>query len=173
VDPGDGLARVVSSGGNVVGVWKLQTSPTPTLTQGCTRGGYHRAEWRFLHQRVIEWQHQPNHLGVIAADFPAIRQHAAVCLQSRVGRETHGPTIQGRSRQLAQPGRGLEPGSHDCQRHGLCRQLQALEDFRIEADVEPESEVTDCERRPAVVTVVRPAPMVHSAFCTEGIPCTG
>jgi hypothetical protein len=33
VDPVDGLARVVSSGGNVVGVWKLQTSPTPTLTR--------------------------------------------------------------------------------------------------------------------------------------------
>lgn len=33
VDPVDGLARVVSSGGNVVNVWKLQTSPTPTLTK--------------------------------------------------------------------------------------------------------------------------------------------
>jgi len=32
VDPSDGLARVVSSGGNVVDVWKLQTSPTPKLT---------------------------------------------------------------------------------------------------------------------------------------------
>src|ERR1039457_3561242 len=32
VDPADGLARVVSSGGNAVGVWKLQTSPTPKLT---------------------------------------------------------------------------------------------------------------------------------------------
>ena len=32
VDPNDGLARVVSSGGNVVDVWKLQTSPTPSLT---------------------------------------------------------------------------------------------------------------------------------------------
>lgn len=32
VDPGDGLARVVSSGGNVVDVWKLETSPTPSLT---------------------------------------------------------------------------------------------------------------------------------------------
>ncbi len=31
VDPGDGLARVVSSGGNVADVWKLQTSPTPKL----------------------------------------------------------------------------------------------------------------------------------------------
>jgi len=32
VDPGDGLARVVSSGGNVVDVWKLETSPSPSLT---------------------------------------------------------------------------------------------------------------------------------------------
>jgi hypothetical protein len=32
VDPNDGLARVVSSGGTKVGVWKLQTSPTPKLT---------------------------------------------------------------------------------------------------------------------------------------------
>jgi hypothetical protein len=32
VDPKDGLARVVSSGGNQVEVWKLQTSPTPKLT---------------------------------------------------------------------------------------------------------------------------------------------
>jgi hypothetical protein len=32
VDPTDGLARVVSSGGNVVDVWKLETSPTPSLT---------------------------------------------------------------------------------------------------------------------------------------------
>ncbi len=32
VDPSDGLARVVSSGGNVVDVWKLQTSPTAKLT---------------------------------------------------------------------------------------------------------------------------------------------
>jgi hypothetical protein len=31
VDPIDGAARVVSSGGNKVGVWKLQTSPTPKL----------------------------------------------------------------------------------------------------------------------------------------------
>jgi hypothetical protein len=31
VDPTDGLARVVSSGGNRVGVWKLQTSPNPKL----------------------------------------------------------------------------------------------------------------------------------------------
>lgn len=32
VDAVDGAARVVSSGGNAVGVWKLQTSPTPKLT---------------------------------------------------------------------------------------------------------------------------------------------
>jgi len=32
VDPSDGLGRVVSSGGNVVEVWKLQTSPSPSLT---------------------------------------------------------------------------------------------------------------------------------------------
>jgi hypothetical protein len=33
VDPTDGLARVVSSGGNQVIVWKLQTSPSPKLTR--------------------------------------------------------------------------------------------------------------------------------------------
>jgi len=33
VDPSDGLARVVSSGGNRVEVWKLQTSPSPKLTR--------------------------------------------------------------------------------------------------------------------------------------------
>jgi hypothetical protein len=33
VDPVDGLARVVSSGGNTVGVWELQTSPIPSLTR--------------------------------------------------------------------------------------------------------------------------------------------
>ena len=32
VDPQDGLARVVSSGGNSVEVWKLQTAPAPSLT---------------------------------------------------------------------------------------------------------------------------------------------
>ncbi len=32
VDPADGLARVVSSGGNRVEVWRLQTSPSPKLT---------------------------------------------------------------------------------------------------------------------------------------------
>jgi hypothetical protein len=32
VDPKDGAARVVSSGGAQVNVWKLQTSPSPTLT---------------------------------------------------------------------------------------------------------------------------------------------
>jgi hypothetical protein len=32
VDPNDGLARVVSSGGKTVNVWKLETSPTQTLT---------------------------------------------------------------------------------------------------------------------------------------------
>jgi len=32
VDPSDGAARVVSSGGNQVKVWKLQTSPIPKLT---------------------------------------------------------------------------------------------------------------------------------------------
>jgi hypothetical protein len=32
VDPSDGLARVVSSGGNKVEVWKLQTSPKPKLS---------------------------------------------------------------------------------------------------------------------------------------------
>ncbi len=32
VDPTDGIARVVSSGGNNVMVWKLTTSPSPTLT---------------------------------------------------------------------------------------------------------------------------------------------
>jgi hypothetical protein len=32
VDPNDGLARVVTSGGTALEVWKLQTSPTPTLT---------------------------------------------------------------------------------------------------------------------------------------------
>jgi hypothetical protein len=31
VDPADSIARVVSSGGSTVGVWKLQTSPTPAL----------------------------------------------------------------------------------------------------------------------------------------------
>jgi hypothetical protein len=33
VDPGDGAARVVSSGGNRVEVWKLLTSPSPKLTE--------------------------------------------------------------------------------------------------------------------------------------------
>ena len=33
VDPGDGLARVVSSGGSTMEVWKLQTSPSPSLTK--------------------------------------------------------------------------------------------------------------------------------------------
>jgi hypothetical protein len=33
VDPDDGLARVVSSGGTTVGVWKLTTEPSPSLTQ--------------------------------------------------------------------------------------------------------------------------------------------
>jgi len=33
VDPKDGAARVVSSGGNRVQVWKLQTSPTPKLKE--------------------------------------------------------------------------------------------------------------------------------------------
>lgn len=33
VDPVDGLARVVSSGGRTARVWKLQTAPTPTLTK--------------------------------------------------------------------------------------------------------------------------------------------
>ncbi len=33
VDPVDGLARVVSSGGRTAKVWKLQTSPTPSLTK--------------------------------------------------------------------------------------------------------------------------------------------
>jgi hypothetical protein len=33
VDPADGLGRVVSSGGNRVKVWKLLTSPAPTLSQ--------------------------------------------------------------------------------------------------------------------------------------------
>jgi hypothetical protein len=32
VDPGDGTARVVSSGGKTAKVWKLETSPRPTLT---------------------------------------------------------------------------------------------------------------------------------------------
>jgi hypothetical protein len=32
VDPSDGLARIVSSGGSNVGVWKLQTSPAANLT---------------------------------------------------------------------------------------------------------------------------------------------
>jgi hypothetical protein len=32
VDPNDGAARVVSSGGNRIAVWKLQTSPNPKLT---------------------------------------------------------------------------------------------------------------------------------------------
>jgi hypothetical protein len=31
VDPSDGLPRVVSSGGGTIGVWKLQTSPSPAL----------------------------------------------------------------------------------------------------------------------------------------------
>ncbi|MGA2019123.1 MAG: hypothetical protein ABSH02_00935 [Candidatus Sulfotelmatobacter sp.] len=33
VDPTDGAARIVSSGGNQVKVWKLQTSPKPKLTE--------------------------------------------------------------------------------------------------------------------------------------------
>jgi hypothetical protein len=32
VDPGDSVARVVSSGGSTVEVWKLETSPTPSLS---------------------------------------------------------------------------------------------------------------------------------------------
>ncbi len=42
VDPTDGLARVVSSGGHQVEVWKLQTSPSPKLTSiggGTISGG--------------------------------------------------------------------------------------------------------------------------------------
>jgi hypothetical protein len=33
VDQNDGAGRVVSSGSNVVGVWKVETSPTPKLTR--------------------------------------------------------------------------------------------------------------------------------------------
>ena len=33
VDGSDGIARVVSSGGRTVGLWKVQTSPSPSLTQ--------------------------------------------------------------------------------------------------------------------------------------------
>jgi hypothetical protein len=33
VDPQDGIARVVSSGGHSVAVWKLSTSPSPSLTK--------------------------------------------------------------------------------------------------------------------------------------------
>ncbi len=33
VDPSDGSARVVTSGGRAVGVWKLQTSPKPSLAK--------------------------------------------------------------------------------------------------------------------------------------------
>ena len=44
VDPTDGLARVVSSGGNRVEVWKLQTSPKPKLIEvsqsAASRNGY-------------------------------------------------------------------------------------------------------------------------------------
>ncbi len=36
VDPSDALARVVSSGGGNVEVWKLETSPAPSLTQVAT-----------------------------------------------------------------------------------------------------------------------------------------
>ena len=42
VDPGDSLARVVSSGGSTVQVWKLQTSPSPSLSlaaQSASIGG--------------------------------------------------------------------------------------------------------------------------------------
>jgi hypothetical protein len=42
VDPTDGLARVVSSGGHQMEVWKLQTSPSPKLTaigSGTISGG--------------------------------------------------------------------------------------------------------------------------------------
>jgi hypothetical protein len=38
VDPTDGLGRVVSSGGNTVGVWKVQTSPTVALTNVTNAG---------------------------------------------------------------------------------------------------------------------------------------
>jgi hypothetical protein len=38
VDPTDGLGRVVSSGGNTVGVWKVQTSPTVALTNVTSAG---------------------------------------------------------------------------------------------------------------------------------------
>jgi hypothetical protein len=33
VDPKDGLARVVSSVGSSIGVWKVQTFPSPSLTK--------------------------------------------------------------------------------------------------------------------------------------------
>jgi len=36
IDPTDGLARVVSSGGSTINVWKLQTSPAPSLTKVST-----------------------------------------------------------------------------------------------------------------------------------------
>ena len=36
LDPSDGLARVVSSGGRAVKVWKLQSSPSPALTNVST-----------------------------------------------------------------------------------------------------------------------------------------
>jgi hypothetical protein len=38
VDPADGLGRVVSSGGNSVEVWKVQTSPTAALTNVTNAG---------------------------------------------------------------------------------------------------------------------------------------
>jgi hypothetical protein len=39
VDPSDGLARVVTSGGGTVRVWKVQTSPTVALTEATIAAG--------------------------------------------------------------------------------------------------------------------------------------
>ena len=69
VDPTDGLGRVVSSGGHQSGSVEAANFAQSEVDLHRRRDDLRRAVPRVLHQRILEWDRQPDHLGDLAASI--------------------------------------------------------------------------------------------------------
>ena len=123
VDPKDSTSRVVSSGGQTIGVWKLSTSPTPALTNVSNSptlstgqdAGFFTSVSSNGNSNAIIWA-----LARPLSKEP--RPDSPLCFQPRCRWQNHEETLQWPCRDVAQCGREREPGSSGCQWRSVCGQ---------------------------------------------------
>jgi len=134
VDPKDGAARVVSSGGSTIVVWKLLTSPSPSLTEVTSSLALDTVGTGFFHERIFERHRRPI---IWALSRPTGKQTAIslYAFDPGPGRNHHDATFHGHRRHLVSEWREQQPGSGSSQRKSFCGLVQGVGDPGSKAQV--------------------------------------